>query len=123
MSGFTERRDARTAIARGEKIFNERNMPISGFPVNHCSSCHVATNAGNFPFAGPPPQADFFVRLRLDSPDYLALLAAEDPRLESFVHRTRDLPVYSLSGAAWANSVLPDAATGQPVPGNEYAHH
>jgi hypothetical protein len=118
LPGFSARRDARMAIARGEKIFNERNMPIPGFPVNHCSSCHVTTNVGNFPFAGPPPQADFFVRLGLDSPDFLALLADEDPRLESFVHRTRDLPVYSISGAACANSVvLPDPATGQPVAG------
>jgi hypothetical protein len=116
-SGFCPRREARMAIARGEKIFDKRNMPIPGFPVNHCSSFHVTTNVGNFPFAGPPPQADFFIRLGLDSPDFLALLANEDPRVESFVHRTRDLPVYSISVTACANSVLPDPARGQPVAG------
>ena len=117
VSGFSKTRDARMAIARGEKIFNERNMPIPGFPVNHCSSCHVTTNVGNFPLAGPPPQADFFVRLGLDSPDFLARVAAEDPRIERLVHGTKDLPVYSISGPACANSVLPDPATGQPVTG------
>jgi cytochrome c peroxidase len=117
LPAFTERRDARMAIARGEKIFNERNMPIPGLPVNHCSTCHATTNTGNFPFAAPPTHADFFVRLGVDSPDFLARLASEDPRLDGFVHRTRDLPIYSISGAACANSVLPDPATGQPVAG------
>lgn len=117
LPGFSDRREARIAIARGEKVFNERNMPIPGFPVNHCSSCHVTTDVGNFPLAAPLPQADFSVRLGLDSPDFLSLLASEDKRLESFARRTQDFPVYSVSNAACAASVLPDPATGQPVAG------
>jgi cytochrome c peroxidase len=112
-----ERREARMAIARGERIFNERTMPIPGFPINHCSSCHVTTDVGNFPLAAPPPEADFFIRLGLDSPDFLARLAAVAPRLTRFVRRTQDLPVYAVAGAACASAVLPDPATGQPVAG------
>jgi hypothetical protein len=40
-----------------------------------------------------------FVRLGLDSPDFLSALAGHDTRLSSFVTRTSGLPVYQLTGA------------------------
>jgi cytochrome c peroxidase len=118
---FSEFRSARMAVARGEKIFNERNL-LPGSPApGTCSGCHSTTNIGNNPLVSPNNvDPGFFIRLGLDSPDALKLLAALDPRMTSFVTRTADLPVYTLAGEGCPPgpfNTLPDPRTGQPIAG------
>src|SRR5262249_39636676 len=92
---------ARLSIARGQALFNG-GLQIHGETagltgVTSCSSCHALNNIGNSPSADTQPLS--FVRLGLDSPDFLGRLAADDARLASFVSRTNGLPVYGVTGA------------------------
>jgi len=91
-------RDAdRLAIARGEALFNG-GLQINGMPgATSCSSCHALNNQGNNPSTTSPLS---FVRLGLDSPDFLSRLAADDSRLVNFVSRASQLPVYTVIGGS-----------------------
>ncbi len=74
----------------------------------------MLNNLGNGPSADTPPLS--FVRLGVDSPDFLKQLAAEDPtRLSSFVTRTDGLPVYGVTAATCPT--LTDPATDNLVDG------
>jgi cytochrome c peroxidase len=116
---FSEFRAARMAVARGEQIFNQRAL-IPG-PGGTCSGCHTTTNIGNNPIVSPN-NADpgFFIRLGLDSPDALKLLAALDPRMTNLANRVADLPVYTLTHECPPGpfNLLPDPRTGQPIAGS-----
>jgi hypothetical protein len=118
-----EHRDARLAVARGEKLFNERVIfNIPPFQGTTCASCHATSNVGNFPLVSPnnaDPNASLFVRLGLDSPEGLAVFAAQDPRLDMFVRRTAELPVYTLKAPGCPSAAVFDPRTGQPIPGSE----
>jgi len=87
-----------------------------------CASCHATSNIGNFPLISPnnaEPNASLFVRLGLDSPEGLAAIAAQDSRIRTFVQRTANLPVYSLTAPGCPASAVFDPRTGQPIPGSE----
>jgi CRP-like cAMP-binding protein/cytochrome c peroxidase len=88
----------RLAVARGQALFNGGAVIHGGPPgATSCSSCHALNNLGNSPAdAG----ALAFVRLGLDSPDFLAALATHDTSLGSFVTRSSGLPVYTVTGTA-----------------------
>jgi cytochrome c peroxidase len=96
-SAWTNSTDpARAAIARGQALFNG-GAQITGQPgITSCSTCHALNNIGNNP---SDRSSMSFVRLGLDSPDFLDRLAADDSRLSSFTARTSGLPVYQVSGA------------------------
>ena len=64
-----------------------------------CVGCHATTNIGN------NPDPTFFIRLGLDSRDIndpisLAVLAAQDPRVNSLLDRVKMLPEYCLRPAS-----------------------
>src|SRR5262249_2076634 len=69
-------------------------------------------NLGNSPSTS---DALSFVRLGLDSPEFLTQLAAEDSRLATFPTRTSGLPVYDVTGATCPT--LNDPANSSPVVG------
>ena len=101
----------RASVARGQALFNGGAV-LHGVPgVTSCSSCHALNNLGANPSDTAPAS---FVRLGLDSPDFLARLAAEDGRLASFVSRTSGLPVYNISGTTCRT--LSDPVSGTVVP-------
>jgi cytochrome c peroxidase/CRP-like cAMP-binding protein len=112
---------SRITIARGQALF-DGGAQIHGMPgATSCSSCHALNNLGNSPSDGA---ALSFVRLGLDSPDFLAKLAADDSKLASFVSRTSALPVYGLTGATCptlsdpvSSSVVPNTNTQTTDPG------
>jgi hypothetical protein len=108
---------ARLSIARGQALFNGGAV-IHGAPggATSCSSCHALNNLGNSP-SDTAPLA--FVRLGLDSPQFLAKLAADDPKLASFVMRTSGLPVYDVTGtpATTCTSSLVDPMSNAVVAG------
>jgi cytochrome c peroxidase len=98
----------RLAVARGQALFNG-GAPLHGVPgITSCSSCHELNNLGNTP---SDASAHAFVRLGLDSPDFLAKLATDDSRLASFVTRTSGLPVYGVTGATCPSLRDPITAT------------
>jgi cytochrome c peroxidase len=117
----SEFRPGRESVARGETIFNTRQFSFPGAGTFTCTSCHLTSNIGNFPFVAPThtvPNASLFIRYGLDSPEFLAHLASLDPRMNSFVKRTADLPVYQISvqnPAACGPAILPNLRTGQPM--------
>jgi cytochrome c peroxidase len=88
---------ARAAVVRGQVLFNGGAQLHGTVGVTSCTSCHALNNLGDNP---SDTSRASFVRLGLDSPDFLAKLASEDARLGSFVSRTAGLPVYSIVGAA-----------------------
>ena len=115
------------SVARGEQIFNTRRFTFPGVPGTFsCTACHSTTDIGNFPFVAPNnavPEASKFVRNGLDSPEFLAHLASRDPRMQSFVARTANLPVYTISlnvpaaeiGPRCGPAILPRLDTGEPI--------
>jgi len=106
------RNDARLAVARGQALFNGGAQLHQGSTVLSCSSCHALNNLGANPADTAPLS---FVRLGLDSPDFLATLAAEDGRLASLVDRTKGLPVYTVDGQTCP--AIPDPLTSTPISG------
>jgi len=89
------RNAARAAVARGQALFNGGVRLHGSGGITACATCHALNNLGD----NPSDAGTFsFVRLGLDSPDFLAQLAADDPRLGSFIARTSGLPVYSVVG-------------------------
>jgi cytochrome c peroxidase len=101
----------RAAVARGQALFNGGAVLHAGDQTTlSCSTCHALNNLGN------NPSDAFFRRLGLDSPDFLAHLAAQDSNLNTFVTRTGGLPVYTITGTtSTACPMLSDAA-GNAVP-------
>jgi len=116
-------RPGRESVANGERIFNTRQFTFDGVPGTFtCNACHTTTNVGNFPFVSPnntDPNASLFVRYGLDSPDFLAHLRSRDARMERFVRRTAELPVYQITPPADPSvcgpAILPNLTTGQPI--------
>jgi CRP-like cAMP-binding protein/cytochrome c peroxidase len=106
---------ARAAIARGQALFNG-GAHLNGMAgVTSCSSCHALNNLGNSPSDTSPLS---FVRLGLDSPDFLSKVASEDTRLASFVSRTSGLPLYEVTQTtAPTCPTLNDPATSSAVTG------
>jgi len=119
----TALRPGRTSVANGQRIFNTRQFTFDGVPGTFtCTVCHTTTDVGNFPFVSPDnvaPNASLFIRYGLDSPDFLAHLRTRDARMESFVRRTADLPVYRVTvpadPAVCGPAILPNLTTGQPI--------
>jgi cytochrome c peroxidase len=103
---------ARAAVVRGQALFNGGAQLHGTVGVTSCTTCHALNNLGNNP--SDTARASF-VRLGLDSPEFLAKLASEDGRLASFVSRTSGLPVYSVVGATCAS--LRDPIGGATVVG------
>jgi cytochrome c peroxidase len=77
---------ARASVARGQKLFNERQFfdPVGG-PTTTCSECHNAPNAGSF--SGPIEPIPPFGGMR-------TVLVADAP------FRTPDLPLYTVGCSA-----------------------
>jgi len=116
-------RPGRESVANGQRIFNTREFAFPGAGTFTCTACHATTNVGNFPFVNPvntAPNASLFVRYGLDSPEFLAHLQNRDSRMQSFVRRTADLPVYQIANlpanpAVCGPAILPNLTTGQPM--------
>jgi cytochrome c peroxidase len=120
----SEFRPGRESVARGETIFNTRQFSFPGAGTFTCTSCHATSNIGNFPLMFDPvnhtaPNASLFIRYGLDSPEFLAHLASLDTRMNSFVKRTADLPVYQVNlrtaPETCGPAILPNLRTGQPM--------
>jgi cytochrome c peroxidase len=104
---------ARAAVARGQAVFNGGvQLHVPGVGVASCSTCHALNNVGNNPSDTSPLS---FVRLGLDSPDFLAQLAVNDAQIDSFVTRTAGLPVYSVVGGTCPT--LSDPLSSSPIVG------
>jgi len=107
-----ERNAARMAVVRGQALFNGGAQLHAGPSVLSCSSCHALNNLG----ASPSDATTLsFVRLGLDSPEFLTALAVTDARLNGFVNRTAGLPVYSVTGTTCP--LIVDPITSASVPG------
>jgi hypothetical protein len=119
----TEFRAGRESIARGQNIFNTRVFSFPNAGSFTCTACHLTPDIGNFPFVSPNNaefNASLFVRYGLDSPEFLAHIRTLDARMESFVRRTADLPVYQLTItqtdlSQCGPAIMPNLTTGQPI--------
>jgi len=90
----------RASVARGQEIFNNRNLTIPAGGVAglsespgatiHCTTCHSKPNAGNH------TSATFFARVGTDSVQILTALAAQDARVQGLLDRVALLPGYCL---------------------------
>jgi len=90
----------RASVARGQEIFNNRNLTIPAGGVAglsespgatiHCTTCHSKPNAGNH------TSATFFARVGTDSVQILTALAAQDARVQGLLDRVALLPEYCL---------------------------
>jgi hypothetical protein len=102
MSGSDPVSVARASVARGQVIFNTKDLtvppdliPQFGGQSIHCITCHAVNNVGNH------PDATFFARIGSDSVDILKGLVANPSTsdvasLQSTLARVQSLPEYCL---------------------------